>query len=129
MIERVFRGERVRDRPYYQRFAPEVGWGWMLMIGIIVGSFISASLSGAWGLRVIPQRWAEAFGTLTSVRLLVAFIGGVLMGIGARWANGCTSGHGISGALQLAVSGWIAAICFFAAGTGAAMLTYVVIAQ
>ena len=31
-------------------------------------------------------------------------------------ADGCTSGHGISGTLQLAVSSWISAICFFMGG-------------
>lgn len=129
MIERLFRGERVRDRPYYRLFAPEIDWEWMLVVGVIAGAFVSASLSGAWGLRWVPERWDEAFGAVVPVRVLVAFAGGVLMGIGARWANGCTSGHGISGTLQLAVSGWIAAICFFAAGTASAMLIYHVIAQ
>jgi uncharacterized membrane protein YedE/YeeE len=57
-------------------------------------------------------------------RWIVAFIGGIVMGIGARWANGCTSGHGISGTLQLAVSSWLAAICFFIGGIVTAMLIY-----
>lgn len=129
MIERLFRGERVRERPYYRLFAPEIDWEWMLVVGVIAGAFVSASLSGAFGLQMIPERWEAAFGGAAWPRLLAAFAGGVLMGFGARWANGCTSGHGISGTLQLAVSSWIAAICFFAAGTASAMLLYHVIAQ
>jgi uncharacterized membrane protein YedE/YeeE len=46
------------------------------------------------------------------------------MGFGARWAGGCTSGHGISGVLQLAVSGLISAACFFAGGIATAFLLY-----
>jgi len=46
------------------------------------------------------------------------------MGFGARWAGGCTSGHGISGTLQLAASGWLAAICFFIGGIFAAVMLY-----
>jgi hypothetical protein len=46
------------------------------------------------------------------------------MGIGARWAGGCTSGHGISGTLQLAVSSWLAVLCFFAGGVATAMILY-----
>jgi len=46
------------------------------------------------------------------------------MGLGARWADGCTSGHGISGTLQLSLASWIAVICFFAAGIIAAGLIY-----
>ena len=43
---------------------------------------------------------------------------------GARLAGGCTSGHGISGTLQLAVSSWIAVICFFVGGIVTALLLY-----
>jgi uncharacterized membrane protein YedE/YeeE len=46
------------------------------------------------------------------------------MGIGSRWAGGCTSGHGISGALQLAVSSWIAMIGMFGGGILAALFLY-----
>jgi len=54
-------------------------------------------------------------------------LGGIIMGFGARWAGGCTSGHGISGTLQLAVSSWLAAICFFAGGILTAMFIYKVL--
>jgi uncharacterized protein len=129
MIEGIFARERVREKPYYRLFAPSINWEWMLVVGVIVGAFISAQLSGTWGLRWVPERWVEGFGAVASVRLIVAFVGGVLMGLGARWAGGCTSGHGISGTLQLAVSGWIAVACFFASGTAAAMLIYRILAQ
>ena len=36
--------------------------------------------------------------------------------VGARLAGGCTSGHGISGSLQLALSGWLFFACVFASG-------------
>jgi len=45
-------------------------------------------------------------------------------GDGARWAGGCTSGHGISGTLQLAVSSWLAVICFFVGGIATALLIF-----
>ena len=38
------------------------------------------------------------------------------MAFGSRLAGGCTSGHGISGTMQLSVGSWIAVICFFAGG-------------
>ena len=59
---------------------------------------------------------------------VVALAGGFLMGFGSRWAGGCTSGHGISGTLQMAVSSWLAAICFFVGGVAAAMLMFRVFA-
>ena len=57
-----------------------------------------------------------------------ALVGGIIMGFGARWAGGCTSGHGISGTLQLVVSSWLAAICFFVSGIVTAMVIYKIIA-
>lgn len=49
-------------------------------------------------------------------RYAAAFFGGVILIYGARMAGGCTSGHGISGGLQLAVSSWIFFIAMFASG-------------
>ena len=46
MIERLFRGAKVAEKAYYRKFAPEIDWEWMLVAGVIVGAFLSASLSG-----------------------------------------------------------------------------------
>ena len=54
----------------------------------------------------------------------MAFVGGAILAYGARLAGGCTSGRGISGALQLSVSSWIALACFFAAAVPTAHLLY-----
>ncbi len=129
MIERMFRGKRAAERPYYRKFVPEIEWGWMLVLGILVGAFVSAQLSGSFRLQWVPGLWENAFGGSPLLRIGVAFIGGVLLGLGARWAGGCTSGHGISGTLQLVLSSWIASACFFAGGILTAMWIFKVIAQ
>ena len=72
----------------------------------------------------MPARWAESFGTAVLPRLLVAFAGGVLLRLGARWADGCTSGHGISGTLQLVAGSWLAVVCFFVGGVATAFMLY-----
>ena len=38
---------------------------------------------------------------------MLGLVGGILVGFGARLADGCTSGHALSGGLQLAVSSWL----------------------
>ncbi len=124
MLEKVLRGKRVSDMPYYRKFPPVIDWEWMLVLGIVIGAFASSQLSGQFALQWVPGMWSRAFGDTPAARVASAFAGGVLMGLGARWANGCTSGHGISGTLQLALSGWLAAICFFAGGIVAAFLIY-----
>jgi len=124
MVERLFRGSRVAEKPYYKKFTPTVDWQWMLVIGILVGAFISAQRSGEFRATWIPQMWASSFGSGIGMRWIVALIGGVLIGLGARWAGGCTSGHGISGTLQLAVSSWLAVMGFFFGGIVTAMAIY-----
>ena len=76
----------------------------MLVIGVVIGAFLSAYLSGTLSFVVVPAMFGAAFGPSPALRLAVALLGGVLAGLGARWAGGCTSGHGISGTLQLAFS-------------------------
>jgi uncharacterized membrane protein YedE/YeeE len=111
-------------RPDYQKVKIAVDWQWMLMIGIIAGSLFSALLSGDFNLQWVPSLWESTFGNTPFLRVIIAFAGGILLGFGARWAGGCTSGHGISGTLQLAVSGWISAISFFAGGILMAHVIY-----
>jgi len=115
-IERLFRGKKVELKLYYQEIKLVLDWQGMLVLGIVIGSLISAMLSGDFHWQWVPSMWASAFGTSPVLRVVVALIGGVWLGFGARWAGGCTSGHGISGTLQLAVSSWISAICFFIGG-------------
>jgi uncharacterized membrane protein YedE/YeeE len=125
LIERLFRGaNKVEGKPYYKKFVPSVDWEWMLVLGVCIGAFLSAKLSGQFQGQWVPAKWAVAFGDTPFIRWVVALIGGIVMGIGARWAGGCTSGHGISGTLQLAVSSWLAVICFFVGGVATAMLIF-----
>jgi uncharacterized membrane protein YedE/YeeE len=124
MLERLFRGRIVESKEYYVKFPLEIDWEWMLVLGVFIGAFLSAALSGAAGVEWVPSRWVAAFGSSAVARWLVALLGGFLMGLGARWAGGCTSGHGISGTLQMALSSWLAAICFFVGGIAMATLVF-----
>ncbi|GAB4305641.1 MAG: YeeE/YedE thiosulfate transporter family protein [Candidatus Bipolaricaulota bacterium] len=127
-IERLVRGERVLNRPYYREVAPAVDWQAMLVVGIVIGAAASALLSGDLVARWIPHQWEGAFGSGIGLRAFVALLGGILLGFGARWADGCTSGHGISGTMQLSVASWVSAIGFFAGGIGVAQLLFRVLA-
>jgi uncharacterized membrane protein YedE/YeeE len=124
MIEKLFRGQKTEEKPYYQKYAPTIDWGWMLVLGIILGAFLSAQLSDSFELKMLPFGWVQHFGNTPFLRWFTALAGGFFLGFGARWAGGCTSGHGISGTLQMAISSWLAAICFFIGGIAAAMLLY-----
>jgi hypothetical protein len=118
--------DTAQTNPYYSapEKSPKINWEWMLVLGVFAGAFASSKLSGDRRPVVVPARWAERFGTTASTRFAGAFIGGALIMIGARLAGGCTSGHGISGALQLAVSSWVFLITIFTSGVIAAMVLY-----
>ena len=124
MIERLFRGGAVTEKAYYKKFTPSIDWEWMLLVGVLVGGFLSARFSGQFHVAWVPAKWASTFGEGAGLRWIVSLIGGILIGIGARWAGGCTSGHGISGTLQLAVSSWLAVMGFFAGGIVTAMFLF-----
>jgi uncharacterized membrane protein YedE/YeeE len=122
MVEKLFWGSRVTEKAYYKKFSPTIEWEWMLVIGIFFGASLSSKFSGQFQFAWVPAKWDEAFGNTPVLRWVIALAGGIVMGIGSRWAGGCTSGHGISGTLQLAVSSWLAAICFFIGGIATALL-------
>jgi uncharacterized membrane protein YedE/YeeE len=127
MIEKLFRGKKVELKPYYQKVNLSIDWQWMFVLGIVLGALISALLSGDFGLDWVPSLWQSAFGDSILLRVIAAVVGGIFLGFGSRWADGCTSGHGISGTLQLAVSSWVSAICFFLGGILVAHLLFRII--
>jgi uncharacterized membrane protein YedE/YeeE len=88
----------------------------MIIPGIIIGAFISAITSGQFHVFWVPRLWGEAFGYNPIVRIIAALAGGILLGIGARWAGGCASGHGINGSIQLSLASIITVCCFFIGG-------------
>lgn len=115
----------IRRLKYYRDNPPQWNWFVMLVAFVIAGSFVAAATGNELTGRWMPPMWADRFGDDTLVwRLLAAFVGGVLMAVGARIAGGCTSGHGISGTIQLSVGSWISVICFFIGGVAMAFLLY-----
>ncbi|WP_342675874.1 YeeE/YedE thiosulfate transporter family protein [Methanofollis sp. UBA420] len=124
MVEKAVRGEAVKEHPYYRKFVPAVDGTWMVVPGVVIGAFVAATLSGSFTLSWVPPLWAATFGECVLFRLVFALIGGFLLGFGSRWAGGCTSGHGISGSIQLSVNSMLAAAFFFIGGIAVAMVIY-----
>lgn len=63
-----------------------------------------------------PSNFFSFHALLTPAGILLVVAGGFLVGFGARWANGCTSGHAISGLATLQPSSLVAVIGFFLGG-------------
>ena len=112
-------------------------WNLIVMLGAILGGFLASHFlsdnqipelnsktiemlhdSGfqSAGTAYVPS---ELFGdqAFTSPKtIIILLIGGLLVGFGARYAGGCTSGHSISGLSNLQLPSLIATIGFFIGG-------------
>ena len=123
-IEQFFSSEITSSLTYYVNQKIRVDWQFMLVIGIAIGSFISSVASRTFKIEFIPPIWRERFGNSISKRAVFAFIGGVIAMYGARLADGCPSGHGLSGLMQLSVSSFVALFLFMFAGVLTAHIVY-----
>lgn len=85
-----------------------LNWGTLLVIGILFGSYVAAKASGEFRVR-LPD----------AVQAQRSVIGGVLMGVGASWAGGCTVGNGMVQTSLFSYQGWVA-LLFTAVGVGIA---------
>ncbi|WP_081210811.1 YeeE/YedE family protein [Salegentibacter sediminis] len=112
-------------------------WNLMVVLGAIIGGFIGANVLtedpsvainpdtiailedlgfNSAGEAYLPTElysW-EAIGGIKA--LVILLIGGILIGFGARYGGGCTSGHAISGLSNLQLPSLIAVIGFFVGG-------------
>ncbi|KAF5069115.1 hypothetical protein DSECCO2_235830 [anaerobic digester metagenome] len=116
MIAGLISHERVESMEYFERVTPAVDWQFLILPGAVIGGLIAALLSGTFAPEFVPSFWAARFGENGVLRFASALVGGLLLGFGARWAGGCTSGHGISGNLQLSIASMLASAGFFIGG-------------
>jgi uncharacterized protein len=120
-VEDLLVPDHINRTPYLITMAggdvnPLDSWIVFLTLGTIAGGF----LSGWFNKRV---KWETVKGPHISVRTrwFLAFMGGLLMGYGARFARGCTSGQALSGGAVLSVGSWA---FMFAVFGGAYALAY-----
>ena len=112
-------------------------WNLIFILGALIGGFISREfLTADPSVAISAQTIADlqAFGmsnpgsdyipaeifnwdTLFSLKgFLLMVVGGILIGFGTRYGDGCTSGHGISGLSNLQLPSLVAVIGFFIGG-------------
>ena len=112
-------------------------WNLVVVLGAVIGGFIGSyflSINTAVaihpdtildlkslgfesaGTAYLPTELFDTKALLSIKNVLLLSIGGVLVGFGARYAGGCTSGHAISGLSNLQMPSLIAVIGFFIGG-------------
>ncbi len=88
---------------------PLKDWLVFEVLGVFVGGFLSGALARRLNLTIEKGPRASV-----PLRLVLAFVGGALMGIGAKLALGCTSGQALTGGALLNLGSWIFMMCVFA---------------
>ena len=82
---------------------PDLGWRVAFIAGLIVAPSLYAAFVYFPALKI-----DTGYGML--------FVAGLLVGIGTRYAGGCTSGHGVCGLARLSPRSLIATVAFIGAG-------------
>ncbi|WP_431472056.1 YeeE/YedE family protein [Nonlabens sp. SCSIO 43208] len=112
-------------------------WNLMVVLGAVIGGFIAANYLSDNTVEINPeiaQQLSEDYNIKSAgeaylppeifatealsdpFTLAILLTGGLLVGFGARYAGGCTSGHAISGLSNLQLPSLIAVIGFFIGG-------------
>lgn len=123
-LEKAVAPEHVAQAAYYQKTEPKLDWQFMLVIGIFIGALAGSLTDRSFKLESVPPIWRQRFGDSVVKRAAGAIGGGIVAMIGARLADGCPSGHGLSGGMQLSISGLVAIGLFFATGILTAHFIY-----
>jgi uncharacterized protein len=113
--------EHIDQVPYLLKMAggstnPLDNWIVWLTVGTVLGGLISGLLG-----RRVKLETNKGPRIDNKTRWIMAFLGGALMGYGARLARGCTSGQALSGGAVLSVGSWAFMFAVFA---GAYALAY-----
>ncbi len=88
----------------------DVAWRALFLAGLLVGGLVASATLGA---------VFSSAGTTVNI----ALVAGLLVGVGTRLANGCTSGHGVCGVSRLSPRSLVATLTFIAAGAAAVAVT------
>lgn len=85
-------------------------WSLVFVASLVVGGFLATHFLSAAPVQFLPSHYYSVGGAL------LLFVGGLLVGFGARYADGCTSGHAIMGIANLKWPSLVATIAFFVGG-------------
>lgn len=107
---------------FWQHRADTEVWRCCYYVGIITGAALLALLRPGSTLSLHYGALGQALPL--PMLALVLFGAGAAMGYGARWAGGCTSGHGLCGTSQLSPASFVVTIAFFGTAVGVTLLLH-----
>jgi hypothetical protein len=99
---------------YYTKIETPGHWELIFLGGAFLAGIIISLIRKDFKLTMVHSGWEKYKGNSKVNRAIWAFIGGFILIFGARMAGGCTSGHVISGGMQVAISSLVFAVFVFA---------------
>ena len=99
---------------YFTKIQNPGHWELIFLSGAFLAGLFGSLVKKDFSLKMVHENWEKYKGTSSVKRAVWAFIGGFLLLMGARMAGGCTSGHVLSGGMQLAFSSLLFAAVVFA---------------
>ena len=102
------------NNEYYLKIKASGHWELIFLSGAFISGLIFSLIRKDFKFVLIHENWKTYKGSSDIQRVIWSFIGGFLIIFGARMADGCTSGHIISGGMQFALSSYVFAIFVFA---------------
>lgn len=88
------------------------GWRVFFFFGIIAGAFVFQVLTAGFDPHLSHGAFDYRFSDEIAVKAPVLMAAGLLIGFGARWAGGCTSGNGICGVSRMSRTSLLATLTF-----------------
>lgn len=101
------------ENPYFQKIEKAGNWELIFLAGAFLAGLAGSLFTKTFKIKLVYENWEKYKGTSKIKRAVWAFIGGFLLIIGARMAGGCTSGHILSGGMQIAFSSLLFAVVVF----------------
>ncbi len=99
---------------YFTKIQKPGHWELIFLTGAFLAGLVGSMIKKDFKLEMVHENWEKYKGTSVSKRTIWAFVGGFILLLGARMAGGCTSGHVLSGGMQLAFSSLFFAVIVFA---------------
>ncbi|MEG1615744.1 MAG: YeeE/YedE thiosulfate transporter family protein [Bacteroidales bacterium] len=98
---------------YFPTTVSSGSWQVKFLLGAFLAGLVWAIMTRTFKITLMHARWLEFKGNNPFKRIVWAFVGGFLLLFGARMADGCTSGHIISGGMQFAASSYVFMVFVF----------------
>ncbi|PIQ25235.1 MAG: transporter [Bacteroidetes bacterium CG18_big_fil_WC_8_21_14_2_50_41_14] len=105
---------KTTENDYFTKITGPGRWELIFLAGAFISGLVLSLMRKDFKLRLIHENWKKYKGMVVFDRIIWAFVGGFILIFGARMAGGCTSGHILSGGMQLAASSLIFAAFVFA---------------